>query len=216
MDMVKSLAVIIAAGGTGSRMGENLPKQFLNVGGKPMIVRSMEAFAPFAEYYIVSITPGYSGHLLDILTPELKSRTLIADGGQTRYESVKRALALVPDGIELVAVHDAARPFVDAATIERAMKSASETGSALPVIPLVDSIRRVFPDGSSTAENRSAFVAVQTPQVFKTEILKQAYEKPYDPRYSDDASLVESTGYRISLVEGSADNIKVTFKKDLR
>lgn len=214
--MGRSLAVIIAAGGTGSRFGENLPKQFMDVDGKPMIVRSMEAFSSFAQCYIVSITPGFSDYLKDVLPLDIKTRTLIVEGGATRYESVKNALNILPDGIDIVAVHDAARPFVDEDTIIRTIEAACEKEAALPVIPLVDSIRRVSANGESVAEDRSAYVAVQTPQVFKSEILKQAYSKPFDSRFTDDASIVESIGIHITLVQGSPDNVKVTFKKDLR
>lgn len=209
------MAVIIAAGGSGSRFGGTLPKQFQKIGGIPMIVRSMEAFSAFAKCFIVSITQGFAEHLTDILPPDLKSKTQIAEGGATRYESVKNALALLPEGIDLVAVHDAARPFVDAATIESAISAALNAGAALPVVPLVDSIRRLSPGGDSVAEDRSHFVAVQTPQVFQSHILKQAYLKPFDSRFTDDASLVESLGIHISLVPGSPDNIKVTFQSDL-
>ena len=139
------------------------------------------------------------------------------DGGHTRFQSVKNALGARPEPRpgDVIAVHDGVRPLVSAALVSRAFQAAQAHGSAVPVVPLTDSVRMVMPDGTSRAMERSALRAVQTPQTFDARLLFEAYETPELPSFTDDASVVEAAGHRITLVDGEPTNIKITHPADL-
>lgn len=209
--------VIIVAGGKGLRMGGDIPKQFREIGGKPVLMRTMERFNRFdPAMEIILVLPEnqleYWRTLCRRHSFSLPHK--VAAGGDTRFQSVKNGLALAADG-GLTGVHDGVRPFVSQETIIRCYATAAETGAAIPVLPSNESLRRVEADGTSHAVERAVYRMVQTPQVFSTDLLKAAYERPYQSFYTDDASVVEATGYGITLVEGNRENIKLTTPFDL-
>lgn len=207
---------IIVAGGQGLRMGSDTPKQFLDLAGKPVLVRTLEAFYSFDPS--ISIILALPKAHFD-LWEELKQQYLpdvpltVTEGGETRFHSVKNGLQLIErDG--LVAIHDAVRPLVDHRIIAAAYESALEHGAAIVTVPLKDSIRELS-GKSSRAVPRDHYRLVQTPQVFQSDLIKQAYKQVYRSEFTDDASVVEGLGHQVSLVEGSYLNIKITTPEDL-
>lgn len=210
---------IIVAGGSGTRMGGDMPKQFHSLKGKPMLWWSIKAFHdedPKTEIIVVLPNDFISfwKNFYETLPTEIRYNHCVASGGATRSDSVQNGLNFVSEIDSLVAIHDGARPVIDRFTIANGWKLAEEKGSAIPFIPLTDSLRK-FTEGGSISVDRSVYVAVQTPQVFKTEILKNAYKTCEGRIFTDDASVVESIGYDLSLFEGNLDNIKVTNPRDM-
>lgn len=209
--------VVIVAGGKGLRMGTDIPKQFLPVGGMPVLMRTINAFHNFdADMDIILVLPsdqqGYWSELCreySFCTPHR-----IADGGETRFHSVRNGLALATDE-GLIAVHDGVRPFVTAEVIERCFAEAEQKKAVIPVIPVVDTVRQLV-DGGSVTVSRDLYRLVQTPQTFDAALLKEAYRQPYTPHFTDDASVVEAFGYEVTLVEGCRENIKITTQFDLK
>lgn len=208
---------LIVAGGKGLRMGGELPKQFIPVGGKPVLMRTMEAFYDSdSEIQIILVLPHSQQDYWRQLCREFRFSLphVIADGGETRFHSVKNGLALVKTPA-LVGVHDGVRPFVSPEVIARCYKLAAEKKAVVPVIEVVDTVRRLTGDGSVTV-NRDDYRLVQTPQVFDAELLKKAYGQAYTSRFTDDASVVEASGGSVFLTEGNKENIKITTPFDLK
>ncbi|MBQ8190509.1 MAG: 2-C-methyl-D-erythritol 4-phosphate cytidylyltransferase [Bacteroidaceae bacterium] len=211
--------IIIVAGGKGLRMGGEIPKQFIPIGGKPVLMRTMEAFHAYdAEIQIVLVLPvaqqAYWKELCDQYTFALPYR--LADGGETRFHSVKNGLDIIPTDEEaLVGVHDGVRPFVSAEVIARCYAEAARTEAVVPVTDVVETVRHLEDGGRSTTVNRDEYKLVQTPQVFSLSLLKQAYAQPYVPAFTDDASVVEALGHEVTLVQGNRENIKITTPFDL-
>ncbi len=208
--------VIILAGGKGLRMGATVPKQFLEIKGKAIILHTLEKFKealPLAELLLVlpkSEMPLWQEISGGTTFENIKTTS----GGDTRFESVKAGLRLIgSEGV--VGVHDAVRPFVSIETIQAAFNTAESTGTAVPVVDLKDSIRKVNTD-QSVAVNRSNFKIVQTPQCFDVDILKKAYRQEFNTSFTDDASVVEADGIKVSLVMGNYSNIKITTVEDLK
>ncbi len=215
--MSKKCFVVIVAGGSGVRMGGDIPKQFLDLEGKPILLRTVEAFLklPFSVEIILVLPSDCIEMWEQICKQEDMHRECkIVQGGITRFHSVKNALKYVPEGA-LVAVHDGVRPFVPAEMICSLFNKAEECGAVIPVIHPIDSMRHLTPDGSSIHIKREEYVFIQTPQVFDSNIILNAYNQPYSPFFTDDASVVEKAGHAISLAEGSHLNIKITTKEDL-
>ncbi|MDR1499878.1 MAG: 2-C-methyl-D-erythritol 4-phosphate cytidylyltransferase [Tannerellaceae bacterium] len=210
--------VLIVAGGKGLRMGAELPKQFIPISGRPVLIRTLECFYAWdkgAERILVipAAHREYWKRLCedyDCLPPHL-----IADGGETRFHSVLSGLEMVAGGSGLVAVHDGARPFVEPELIEACFDAALRYGAAVPVMRMVDSVRLATDDGKSRPVDRSRYLSVQTPQAFRLELLKEAYRQPYTPAFTDDASVVEAMGGEIYTVPGNRRNIKITDPFDL-
>ena len=207
---------IIVAGGTGSRMKGDIPKQFMLLKGKPVIQYSLEAFyhCDPAVSLIIAIHPDYV-NFWDRLCQEHKIDIphQVARGGKTRFDSVKNGLSLIGDD-GLVAVHDAARPVIDAAFIQELYLTAEKQGSAIPAVHLTDTIRAIEGD-SSRQLDRSFLRAIQTPQVFRVTELKRAFEQPFQPLFTDDASVMQSAGFKVHLTEGKPGNIKITHQQDI-
>jgi len=208
--------VIVVAGGKGLRMGGDLPKQFLVIGNKPVLMHTIEAFYKFDEsMHIVVVLP----HSFQDYWKELCSkynfniRHTIAEGGETRFHSVKNGLNFINEGI--VAVHDGARPFVSAGLIKRMYEQAKVHEAVIPVTDVTDSLRQLTSNGGSKIIDRSQIKQVQTPQVFMVETLRNAYNTDYDESFTDDASVVERSGIEIHLEKGEASNIKITSPFDL-
>jgi 2-C-methyl-D-erythritol 4-phosphate cytidylyltransferase len=210
-------SVVIVAGGTGSRMQSETPKQFLELAGKPVIIWTIDKFLAFdPDIKIILVLP--ESHL--IVWHGIKSRFTLADqviittGGATRFHSVMRGLENVgPD--EIVGIHDAVRPLVSIETLERCYTEAERSGNAIPVIDVEDSLRTVIGLGNSILD-RSRVKRVQTPQVFRAEKIVTAYEHCLNKAFTDDASVYESYFGQISLVEGNIENIKITFPSDMK
>ncbi len=216
-------SVVIVAGGKGLRMGGEVPKQFLPIGGKPVLMRTVEQFKKYdPSMIVVLVLPKTQKAYWDDLCRKYAFPVsfLWAEGGDTRFASVKNGLNRLCEEIGeetvLVGVHDGVRPFVSLDTIRRCYETAAQKGGAVPVLPLVDSVREETPDGRSRAVDRSRYRAVQTPQVFRSDIFKKAYAQPYSSLFTDDASVVESGGFPLTLVEGNRENIKLTTPFDLR
>ena len=209
--------IIIVAGGKGLRMGGDIPKQFLPVCGKPVLMRTLEAFHAFdASTHLILVLPVSQQTYWKQLCEEyqFKLEHEIADGGETRFHSVKNGLALVKeDG--LVGVHDGVRPFVSQEVIARCYEKALTLRAVIPVIGVVETVRHLTGKGSETVP-RDQYKLVQTPQVFDVVLLKQAYEQPYTELFTDDASVVEALGEEVHLVEGNRENIKLTTPFDLK
>jgi len=210
-------AVIIVAGGTGTRMQLKTAKQFLPIAGRPVILHTLDAFRdydPEMQIIIVLFKDLFSDFhgLLKEYNYHL-SYDLI-EGGEERFHSVKNGLQKVKSDVELVAIHDAVRPLVSKSTIARTFEEASINGAAIPAVPVVDTIRELNENQSITL-TRSKLRAVQTPQCFRVDLIKTAYDVDYSPVFTDDASVVEAKGKDISIVEGNRTNIKITTREDL-
>ena len=210
--------VILVAGGSGKRMGSDIPKQFLLLNLKPVLMHTLERFAKtFPEANIILVLPKdqiqYWNELVTKFNFNIHHQ--VVEGGSERFYSVKNAIDHIPENFSgVVAIHDGVRPMVSSKTIQNCIDAAKENDSAIPVIPLTDSIRKIE-NGHSFHQNRNVYRLVQTPQCFKYEILKKAYNQPFSPVFTDDASVVESLNYKISLVEGNVENIKITTPTDL-
>lgn len=213
--------VIIVAGGRGTRMGSDLPKQFLSVGGKPVLMRTIERFYEYSnDLNIIVVLPKDQQDYWKGLC-EKHNFTIphkIADGGASRFESSKNGLAHVPDDEEgVVAFHDGVRPFVSTDVIDRCFEMAHEEYTAVPVIPVTDTLRHVDSRTKNTfTVDRNLFRAVQTPQVFDISLAKQAFNQPERKGFTDDASVIESLGVNVNTVEGNKENIKITTPFDLK
>lgn len=208
---------LIVAGGKGLRMGTDIPKQFLPIGGKPVLMRTLEAFHAYSQaMQLIVVLPHsqqtYWARLCEEYHFSLPHR--VADGGETRFHSVRNGLAWV-EAPGRVGVHDGVRPFVSPEVIARCYALAATKKAVVPVIPVVETVRRLANGGSLTV-NREEYRLVQTPQVFDVELLKKAYEQPYSPAFTDDASVVEALGVPVALTEGNRENIKITTPFDLR
>ena len=210
---------IIVAGGKGLRMGSDIPKQFLPIGGKPVLMRTLERFREYdADLQIILVLPEAQQDYWHQLCEEYHFDVAytLANGGQTRFHSVQNGLAKVPDDAEgVVGVHDGVRPFPSIEVIRNCYETARTAKAVIPVIPVVETVRHLEGKGSVTVP-RGDYRLVQTPQTFDIQLLKAANRQPYNDGFTDDASVVESYGHAITLVEGNRENIKITTPYDLR
>ena len=211
--------VIIVAGGKGLRMGSDIPKQFLPIGGKPVLMRTLERFRAYSsDLQIILVLPEAQQDYWRQLCEEyhFDVEYQLANGGQTRFHSVQNGLALVPDDAEgVVGVHDGVRPFPSIEVIRNCYETAREKKAVIPVIPIVETVRHLENEGSVTVP-RNDYRLVQTPQTFDIQLLKAANHQPYNDGFTDDASVVESYGHAITLVEGNRENIKITTPYDMK
>ena len=216
---MKTVAIIVA-GGSGTRFGAELPKQFLELGGKLILMRSIEAFANSGNcpVDVIVTLPSDQMDLWQRLCDRYGFGVphRVVPGGETRWHSVKHALDSMGDvnEVDIIAVHDGVRPMVTADVICRTIEAARRDGAAVPVVALNDSVRQVVGEASH-ALDRSTLRAVQTPQAFDARLLLDAYSLPYQPTFTDDASVVEQLGHPITLVEGDPHNLKITRPMDL-
>ena len=210
--------VIIVAGGKGLRMGSDIPKQFLPIGGKPVLMRTLERFRAYSEaLQIILVLPEAQQDYWRQLCEQyhFEVNYLLANGGQTRFHSVQNGLALIPDDAEgVVGVHDGVRPFPSVEVIRNCYEAARTAKAVIPVIPVVETVRHIEGEGSVTVP-RGDYRLVQTPQTFDIQLLKAANRQPYNDGFTDDASVVESYGRQITLVEGNRENIKITTPYDI-
>lgn len=213
--MLKKYALIVA-GGSGSRMNSSVAKQFIELSGKPILMRTIETFFKFDQtFIIILVLPKEQQYFWQILCEKHHFSIVhqVVSGGETRFQSVKNGLAAITsDGI--VAIHDGVRPLVSHATILRCFDTAMKWGNAIPCLPLYESLRMVN-DNENAFIDRSALRIIQTPQVFSSSLIKNAFEQEFEPAFTDDASVLEKTGEKIQLVEGNRENIKITDPLDL-
>ena len=208
---------IIVAGGKGLRMGSDLPKQFLLLAGKPVLMHTIEAFYRYdSEIEIILVLPKEQQNYWHQLCCEyhFQRKYTLADGGDTRFHSVKNGLNLVTKP-GLVSVHDGVRPFVSQEVIARCYELAVAHKAVIPVIDVVETLRHILTVGSETVD-RNAYKLVQTPQVFDADLLIQAYQQEYIPTFTDDASVVEAMQIPVFLTKGNRENIKITTPFDLK
>lgn len=213
--MTPKIALIVA-GGKGERMNFDIPKQFIEINGKPILMHTIEAFVKYDhDIQIVIVLPTTQIDLWHQLCKKhaFNVNHCVAMGGQTRFHSVQNGLQSI-ETPSIIAVHDGVRPLVSISTIARCFSAAEIHNAAIPVIDLVDSLRKISGEESFSV-NRSDYKLVQTPQVFDGEFLKKAYQQAYSDKFTDDASVVESLGEKIYLVEGNRENIKITTEMDL-
>lgn len=209
--------VVIVAGGKGTRMKTAVPKQFIELAGKPVLMHTMNAF--FSVYgddisFIIVVPDTFRQKWEQLCkTYHYHLPHTIVSGGRERFFSVKNALAAI-DADGVVAVHDGVRPAVSTGVIRRCFETAATKGNAVPAVTVTESMRRRI-TGTTMAVKREEYLLIQTPQTFRTEILKNAYETEYQEYFTDDASVVEHSGEVIHLVEGNKENIKVTSPDDL-
>lgn len=208
--------VLIMAAGSGRRFGTEIPKQFHELAGMPVIMHAIQRFLTWSnDIRIVVVLPaGYVAYWKE-LTAKFAFNVphVVAEGGSTRFLSVRNGLALIGDE-GLTAVHDGVRPLVLSETIARCFETAGKYGSAVPYVNPADTVRLENEQGFVTYD-RNRVRLIQTPQVFRTEIIKKAYLQNYDPGFTDDATVVERSGEKIFLVEGNRENIKITNPEDL-
>lgn len=212
------LFAIIVAGGSGSRMKSEIPKQFLLLGGKPILQHTIERFLAYsASVQIILVLPARDlaawVALCDKYNFYPPIQTVI--GGATRFQSVRNGLKKISAKEGLVAVHDGVRPFVTTDIIGRSFEVAAATGSAVTSIAVKDSIRMVQPDGTNQAVDRSQYRLMQTPQTFQLTVFRQAFQVEEQPFFTDCASVVEFAGFPVTLIEGADSNIKLTTPEDL-
>jgi len=211
--------IIIVAGGKGLRMGSDIPKQFLPIGGKPVLMRTLERFREYSDdIQIILVLPEAQQEYWHQLCDEyhFDVEYTLANGGQTRFHSVQNGLAKVPDDAQgVVGVHDGVRPFPSIEVIKNCYETARTAKAVIPVIPVVETVRHLDGDSSLTVP-RDEYRLVQTPQTFDIQLLKAANKQPYNDGFTDDASVVEAFGHKITLVEGNRENIKITTPYDLK
>lgn len=213
--------IIIVAGGKGLRMGTDIPKQFLEVGGKPILMHTIERFASYDEkLQIILVLPHEQQDYWHELCVKHNFNIphTIVDGGDTRFQSCKNGVMAIPEDVTdgVVGIHDGVRPFVSHEVIERCFETARDEYAAIPVMPVVETLRYVDRHGGGKNVMRDDYRVVQTPQTFDLSLLRQAYNQPYQESFTDDASVVESLGCNVQMVEGNRENIKITTQFDLK
>ncbi len=214
--MSKERYAIIVAGGRGLRMGGELPKQFLPLSGKPVLMRTLELFEGEVNRIILVLPEDHIPFWQELCQRyHFTLPHTVALGGETRFHSVRSGLSHLPQE-GLVAVHDGVRPLASQALIRRSFEEAERSGAALPACPVTDSLRLRQDEGKSEAVDRSRYVAVQTPQTFDLGRLQRAYQHAYSPLFTDDASVYEAASLgSITLIDGEETNIKLTTPRDL-
>lgn len=208
--------VVIVAGGSGSRMGTEVPKQFLELCGKPVLMHTIQVFYDFdPESKIILVLPESQQEFWAGLCMKhsFEITHQIATGGETRFYSVRNGLSLI-DAEGIVFIHDGVRPLVSKKTLDRCLETASKSGNAIPVLPVTESLRKIA-GNENISIDRSLYFSVQTPQTFRSKQIWEAFRQDYDPAFTDDASVVEKAGFAVAMVEGNQENIKITNPTDL-
>lgn len=199
-------------------MNSDVPKQFLPIGGIPVLMRTLNAFRAYStKLSVLLVLPESQFERWTALCDQYRfslDYQLVA-GGETRFHSVQNGLASIEATQGLVAVHDGVRPFVSFEMIQAGFEKAAQNGTAVTCVPLKDSVRRFLPDGGNQAVDRASYRLVQTPQTFRLDWMRQAFQSPSLPHFTDCASVLEQAGYPIHLIEGSFENIKITTPEDL-
>jgi 2-C-methyl-D-erythritol 4-phosphate cytidylyltransferase len=210
--------IIIVAGGTGTRMQSTIPKQFIEIKGKPIIIHTIEKFIEFDEFInvIVCVHKDYLTDANFMLAEYFPDKNIqIVVGGDTRFQSVKNGLDCITNPNDIVGIHDAARPFVSHNTIKKCFETASKKGNAIPVVTVNESLRLVT-NGINKAVSRDDYKIVQTPQCFLVSLIQKAFQQPFSPFFTDDATVLEGIDEPIYLVDGNSENIKITNPDDIK
>jgi 2-C-methyl-D-erythritol 4-phosphate cytidylyltransferase len=211
---MKKFAILVA-GGSGSRMGSDVPKQFLELNEKPVLMHTISVFYEYDPgcRIILVLPTAHQEFWSDLcLKYEFSIPYQIVAGGETRFHSVRNGLELVDDD-GIVFIHDGVRPLVSHQTIDRCCLMAQESGNAIPVLPVSESLR-IMEAKRTVSVDRSLYYSVQTPQTFQSEQIKSAFQQDFDPLFTDDASVVEKAGFEVHLVEGNPENLKLTTPTD--
>ncbi len=209
--------VLIVAGGSGTRMSSEIPKQFIEINGKPLLMHTFDAFLKSDENFdFILVLPEAEIEVWKKLCEDFSftREHIVVAGGRTRFYSVKNGLDKI-EGDVIVFIHDGVRPLVSVKTIENCYNTAVKKGNALPVIPVSESVRKVDATGSR-AVNRSELFLVQTPQTFRVKEIKKAFQQEYQEKFTDDATVFESSGNKIYTVDGNRENIKITWPADIK
>ena len=204
--------LIIPSGGSGVRMGADLPKQYIKLGDKTILQHTIEALAKHVDYIVLGISYDYRIIVEDMIqTMGLADRVYLTVAGKRRFDTVQRALRVVPDGA-LVGIHDAVRPFVSSKVVDKCYEEAQQVGAAVPVLELTESLRYLPDEGKqpSQAVDRSLYRLVRTPQVFWSERIKEAYQQPFQESFTDDCSVYDQLYSDLALVPDTTENIKIT------
>ncbi len=212
---MKKFAIIVA-GGSGSRMGAAVPKQFLELSGIPVLMHTIQVFSHFDPCIeIIVVLPEQQINLwVNLCTKHAFSvEHKLVPGGETRFHSVRNGLSTINE-VGIVFIHDGVRPLVSYETLKRCLEMAEKCGNAIPVLAVTESLRKVADDSNSSVD-RNHYFSVQTPQTFRNEQILKAFQQKYDPLFTDDASVAEKAGFEIHLVEGNQENIKITTPVDL-
>jgi len=212
-----TLSVIITAGGIGKRMNSSLPKQFIQIAEKPILMYTIEKFYHFDPKCQILITlpedwKSYWEEL--VIEQDFKIPHRVVSGGDERYHSIKNAIQFCYG--DYIAVHDGVRPLVNEATIQKCIAKLKKTDAVIPVVSIAESVRKKGENGKTLAVDRNEFLIVQTPQCFKRETLEKAYSLAYHSKITDDAGLVEEAGFVVSTIQGNSENIKITTQADLK
>jgi len=210
------LYALIVAGGSGKRMQSETPKQFLELAGRPVLMHTIERFRAFNDSIeIITVLPENQIEYWKEIQKKysFSIKHIVVTGGATRFHSVKNGLNFVTEP-SLVAIHDGVRPFVSADTIKRCFETAEKLGNAVPSVTIAESLRVITNEGNSPID-RQTIKAIQTPQVFNASMIKKAYLQEYRHEFTDDATVFETLGEKINLVEGNRENIKITNREDL-
>lgn len=208
--------LIVAAGGIGKRMGTLVPKQYIEIHNTPIILLTARRIIGLVDIHqIIAVCPKNQVDYTKKIFNNFPVPVHVTEGGEERYFSVKLALEYLPSSSdEAVLIHDAVRPFVSDHTLINTIKECEKSGACVPVLPIKESIRQINIIPTKHL-NRSDYAMVQTPQCFRCDIIKKAYSLPYDPLFTDDASVVEKAGFTISITTGNPENIKITEPPDL-
>ncbi len=212
--------VVIVAGGKGLRMCTNVPKQFLPINGLPVLMRTILRFREYCvDSKIIVVLPREQHEQWHEMCKNHNFTNVdaVADGGETRFHSVKNGLSFIPDDEEgVVAIHDGVRPFPSIEVITNCFETARTAKAVIPVVPVMDTLRIIEEGNVTKTVPRTDYLLVQTPQTFDIQLIKQAYKQPYNDSFTDDATVVESFGQPVTLVDGNRENIKITTPFDLR
>ena len=211
--------VIIVAGGSGSRMKSDIPKQFIAVNGLPILMHTINAFREYSTTLnIIVVLPEAQFAFWKYLCNEFsfQDNHILVAGGETRFHSVKQGLEAINTNIGLVAVHDGVRPVISRKVILNSFETALASGTAVTAVSMKDSLRQIDAEGKNIALDRDSYQLIQTPQTFRLDWMRNAFDQPYKPTFTDCASVLESAGFPIRLIEGSYENIKITTPEDLR
>lgn len=211
---------VIVAGGKGLRMGASIPKQFLPVNGLPVLMLTIKRFREYdGSLRIILVLPKEQHEYWNELCKNyhFTDAYAVVEGGETRFHSVRNGLAAIPDDTQgVVGIHDGVRPFPSVEVIRACYETARTAKAVIPVVPVVETVRHIVAGGKTETVDRADYRLVQTPQTFDIQLLKQDYAQPYRDCFTDDASVVESAGHEVTLIEGNRENIKITTPFDLR
>lgn len=214
---MKKFAIIVA-GGSGTRMGGSIPKQYLEIGGKPVLMHTLEVFQNSCpDISLILVIPSSDFERWETLckTYDFTLSHQIVAGGNSRFQSVSNGLDAIKEKEGIVAIHDGVRPFVNPQVIRESFEQAAIHGSAITVVALKDSLRKIKEDGNSVFQERQNFRLVQTPQTFQLEKIKKAFETEELPQFTDDATVYEHQGWQVFLIPGNMENIKITTPEDM-